>query len=584
MATELDLNNLTPQQKADIVWAYNQQPKWGVTGHADGTTENYYGPSNTNGGNDKLISLWEDATPAERQAMAGYALSHPGFANQYTIQGIEPLVDDPASPAGSVNYQVNTGTAYQASGQAGAGAGGAGQRVPNTIDVSNYQLSPQAQADIGIIRNMAGEVYGRDPSRYNVDPNAIPMTQAYTYDPSTADIYTSDISNVFDPTRAQYGYANDMLNYASDLQGTDLQSAAELQYLAATGQEPSAADLALNRDANALFAQQMAMAARARGSSSSGLATMNAQNNSALGYAQLINNADIARANEMATARGQYGQTGLGIRQQDIGIAGQASTNAQGLYAVNNSELGGMQENTRLMNSGAQFNTGQQNNAYQYGAGAMQDASGRNQDATIGVLTGNSNRAAGVGQADDSLGANYANTLIGAGQYDTDTRIRGGQDFQSTEENIQSIANNYAVGQGSNTTQRSIADDNRKAQQEAAVIGAVGTAATGIANAVNWEKPNSDERMKNVGRKTSPADFSSVEPHEWEYEDEYEGEPGTNWTGGGKMQSGMAQDFPDSVVEKDKDGMLRVNPLKAMMRYADSIGDLQRRVKKMEAR
>ena len=566
MAIELDLNNLTPQQKADIVWAYNQQPKWGVTGHADGTFENYYGPSNTNGGNDKLIGRWDEATPAERQAMAGYALSNPNFATQYTIQGVEPLVDDPNSPAGSVAYQVNTGSAYQTPGQAGpAGTGGAGQRVPNTIDLANYELSPQAQSDIGVIRNMAGEIYGRDPSRYNVDPNAVPTTQAYTYDPSTADIYTTDLSNVFDPARSQYGYANDMLNYATDLQGTDLQSAAELQYLAATGQAPSAADLALNRDANALFAQQMAMAARARGSASSGLATMNAQNNSALGYAQLVNAADIARANEMAVARGQYGQTGLGIRQQDIGIAGQAASNAQGIYAINNSELGGMQENTRLMNSGAQFNTGQQNNAYQYGAGAMQDASGRNQDATIGILTGNSNR-------------------IGLGQDDTDTGVRGGQDYQSTLENIQSRANNYGVGVGSQNTQLSIANADREQRETAAIAGAIGTGLAGAAEAIPWEKPNSDERMKNVGRKTSPADFSGVEPHEWEYEDEFEGEPGTGWTGGGKMQSGMAQDFPDSVVEKDEKGMLRVNPLKAMMRYADSIGDLQRRVKKMEAR
>src|SRR6187549_3870922 len=316
MAQQLDLNNLTPQQKADIMYAADRVPHNSNTLHDDGTSEAYYGTSERNYRPDQYASAWDALPPAEKQRFAGLALSNPDFAQSYTISDVQPITEQPAPGA----------------------AGGAGNQftgpytpMPISIDLGAYELDPQAQADAQTVRNIAQGVAGRDDTRYAVDPSQIPSIESYWYDPATADIYQTDVSEVFDPTRSQYGYANDLVEYASDLDGSHLGSAADLAYLAATGQTPSRADMELNRDANALYAAQMAMAARARGSSSAGLATMNAQNNAQLGYAQLLNNADIARAQEAADARGLYGQLGSTIRQGDLSAAGQAADIAQGL-------------------------------------------------------------------------------------------------------------------------------------------------------------------------------------------------------------------------------------------------------------
>jgi hypothetical protein len=118
------------------------------------------------------------------------------------------------------------------------------------------------------------------------------------------------------------------------------------------------------------------------------------------------------------------------------------------------------------------------------------------------------------------------------------------------------------------------------AQQNAALIGAIGTAAGAAGSIVA-----SDERMKNVRGKGKPADFSGVEPKRWSYDAEHEDDEGTEWLEDGEeMESGMAQDMPDDVVEKGDDGMLRVNMQKLMMRIPDALGDVQRRIAKLEKR
>jgi hypothetical protein len=71
----------------------------------------------------------------------------------------------------------------------------------------------------------------------------------------------------------------------------------------------------------------------------------------------------------------------------------------------------------------------------------------------------------------------------------------------------------------------------------------------------------------------------------WSYDEEHEDAEGTEWLEDGEeFESGMAQQFPDDVVEKGKDGMLKVNVQKAMMRAFDALGDTQRRIKKLEKR
>lgn len=448
-----------------------------------------------------------------------------------------------------------------------------------TIDPSGYDLSAQAQSDIGVIRDRAADIYGRDANRFAVDPYDIPATEGFGYDPALADVYTTDASGYFDPTRQQLDYAGNVLDYALDTNGTPLGQAANLQYLAATGQAPSAADLALDRDANALFAQQMAMAARARGSASSGLATMNAQNNAALGYANLLNSADQARAQEMTAARGALAQTGLGIRQGDLAGAQQASSNAQQLYAINNSELQAGQANTAALNQGAQYNTGVSNDALKYSAGAMQSASGANQQAAMDTLTNNANRGVVVGQGDDQLGSDYATKLLTTGEADRSAGIDRERDIQGATAENAKIMNNYDLGFATNSIADQSARRQAEAQKTGAIIGGVGTA-LGVLGTIA-----SDERMKDVRGKGSPADFSKVKPMKWSYDAESEGAPGTDWLEDGEeFESGMAQQFPKDVVEEGPDGGMRINAQKAMMRAFDALGDAQRRIKQLEAR
>lgn len=449
-----------------------------------------------------------------------------------------------------------------------------------TIDISKYSATPELAAATEHQRELGNYYREQDANRWAIDPSTLMPVDTYTYDPATADVYTTDASQAFDPSRQQLGYANDMLGYAMDTNGTPLGQAAELQYLAATGQAPSAADLALNRDANAMFAQQMAMAARARGSASSGLATMNAQNNSALGYAQLINAANIARANEMTAARAGLSQTGLGIRQGDLAGASQAASNAQQMYGINNSELQANQANTQALNQGSQYNTDARNQANQFNVGQMQSASGANAQQLQSTLQGN--REAGMKtEASDliaSTGADQA--YMGQLNRDQDRAILGEETYQHAVGDISSILGNVYNNQANNRTQLEGIDMQIESQEKGALLGALGTAVGTAATVVG-----SDERMKNVRGKGSPADFSKVKPMKWSYDEEHEDSEGTDWLEDGEeFESGMAQQFPDDVVEKGKDGMLKVNAQKAMMRAFDALGDAQRRIKKLEKR
>jgi hypothetical protein len=576
MAQELDLNNLTPQQKADIMYAYDRVPQWSNILHADGTMEWVYGPDESRKNAREYVDSWDAYSPADQQRIAGQALSNPDFAASYTVRGVDPIPpDDPAQPPG---------------GTAGSGNQFSGPYTPMpiSIDLGAYELDPQAQADVQTVRNITEGVANRDANRYAVDPSQIPAIESYWYDPATADIYQTDIGEVFDPTRSQYGYANDLVDYASQLDGSHLGSAADLAYLAATGQTPSRADMALNRDANALYASQMAMAARARGSSSAGLATMNAQNNANLGYAQLLNNADMARAQEATDARNLYGQLGGTIRQGDLAAASQAAEIAQGMYAVNNSELSAMQGNTNAMNQGSQYNTGIVNEAGQFRAGQSQSASAGNQAFIGQTLTQNSDRAAGVGKADDSILQGYTGQILGVGQDDRTASIEGQKDLQQAYSNATDSANNYSLGLGNQSAGHAGVMAGADATRDAAIMGAIGTGIAGIAQVASGygnQNPGSDERMKNVHGKGKPADFSNVKPMRWSYDAEHEDDEGTEWLEDGEeMESGMANDMPDDVVEDDENGMLHVNMKKLMMRIPDALGDVQRRIAKLEGK
>lgn len=440
------------------------------------------------------------------------------------------------------------------------------------LDLQQYELDAAAQAQIDRARDTASALEQRDASRYAVDPNQLSPVDTYTYDPTTADIYTAEVNGAFDPTLDQLGYANELNQYATDIDGTALGQAAELQYLAATGQMPSFADRSLQRDANALFAAQNAMAARARGSSGAGLALMNAQNNSALGYAQLLNAADIARAQEMTDARAALAQTGGVIRQGDFQGANQAAQIGQQLYAINNSELGAGIQNANMLNQGAQYNTNTRNQATQFNVGQMQSADSANAAALQQTLTANQQAAMQTGNADDLLLKDYNTTLIAAGENDRAAAITGEQNFQQTAsanaDRLANVQTDNMAASAQLTGQREAAE----AQQNAAIIGAGGAAVGGLLQAL------SDRRAKDLIKPTAEADFTDAEDYEYEYNEHagpMEGE---------HRKGPMADDLPEDVVMRGDDGMLRVNIEKLAMRQAAAIGKLQREVASLKGK
>jgi hypothetical protein len=448
-----------------------------------------------------------------------------------------------------------------------------------TIDISKYDATPELAAATEYQRELANYYRDQDPNRWAIDPSTLLPVDTYTYDPATADIYTTDASQAFDPTRQQLGYANELTGYAAQLDGSHLGSAADLAYQAATGQAPSRADMALNRDANALYAAQMAMAARARGSSSAGLATMNAQNNASLGYAQLLNNADMARAQEAADARSLYGQLGGTIREGDIQAAQQATNIANQLYQVNNAELETGKANTDVLNQGSQYNTTTTNEANQFNVGQRQDAAGANSLQLQKTLEGNRDVGMKTEAADliASTGADQA--YMGQLNKDIDRGILGEETYQHAVGDISSILGNVYNNQANNRTQLEGIDMQVDSQEKGALLGALGTVGGAAATAI------SDERAKDVKGKGKPADFSNVKPMRWSYDAEHEDDEGTEWLEDGEeMESGMAQEMPEDIVEDGDDGMLHVNMKKLMMRIPDALGDVQRRIAKLEKR
>lgn len=444
-----------------------------------------------------------------------------------------------------------------------------------TIDTSKYLADEQMLQDQQLVRDMADYYRELDPNRWAIDPNDVGQVDTYTYDPATADIYTTNIDGVFDPTRQQLDYANQLNDYAAQLDGSHLGNAAELQYLAATGQTPLIADMRLAGDAGRMEAQQLSMAARARGSSGAGLALMNAQNNAQLGYLGLAQAADIARVDEMNRAREAYAQTGNAVRQGDLSAASQAAQIGQQLYGVNNAELAAGQANTQQLNAGSQYNTGVANEANVFNANASSAADQFNVNTVRDTL--DKNRVAGMTaeSGDRGLSQAYDTMALNENRGNQTMEVRGEEMYQGAVADISTILGNiYGDKANDRTTLEGIS-----LQQQPQMVGAI---TSGIAGGLGALATMSDRRKKNIHGEVGPADFTKVKDYNWSYDETVS--PQDDWLNGGSTNSGMAQDFPKDLVTKDEEGNLRVDAMKAILRYAGSIGDVQRRLEQLEKR
>jgi hypothetical protein len=448
-----------------------------------------------------------------------------------------------------------------------------------TIDIEKYGPDAQMLENQELVRDMADFYRNQDANRWAIDPNDVGQVDTYTYDPETADIFTTNVDGVFDPTLGQLDYANQLNDYAANLDGAHLGQAADLQYAAASGQVPLIADMRLASDADRMQAQQQSMAARARGSSGAGLALMQAQNNAQLGYLGLAQAADQSRVDEMTRAREAYAQTGGAIRQGDLAAASQAAQIGQQMYGVNAAELAAGQANTQQLNAGSQYNTGVANEANVFNANASSVADQFNVNTVRDTL--DKNRVAGMSteSADRGMAQTYDATALAEDRANQQTAIRGEEDYQQAVGDISSILGNIYSGNANNRTQLAGIEMQTDAQRDQAMLGAV-TGAVGAG--IGALGTMSDERRKNIHGEAEPADFTSVKDYNWSYKTDVP--PEDDWLKGGSTNSGMAQDFPKDLVSKDENGDLRVDAMKAILRYAGSIGDVQRRVEKLEQR
>lgn len=444
-----------------------------------------------------------------------------------------------------------------------------GVRPGSSIDLGQYARTEQEQENYNAALEYLNQIGEQDINRFSVDPGDLQAVDAFTYDPALAAVYGVDPSMSFDETRAQLDYANALNAYAAQVDGTYLGEAAALQAAAARGESPLFADARLQRDAERMFQQQMMAAARARGSSSAGLAARQAMNNSMFGLGQLTNDANAARVQEMNLARDAYAQTGNVIRQGDIAAAGQAKDIGQLIYGINNAELGADMFNVDAMNRGSLSDQSAQNDAAQFNVGQQAAASAANAELVYNTLQGNTDRAMGTEDRDRRLTLDYTNLVNDMDEAEVGRRILAEQNFDESTRNAAAVLGNVYTGNATNQTQLTAQREASKGQRDASAIGAVGTVAGAIGTALV-----SDERTKDVGRSVKPADFSDIDERHWMYN-----ENAPPHLRGIKANGGMADEYPDDVIVNGPGGYKAIDQNRLLMRLAGAVGDLQRRAR-----
>lgn len=136
------------------------------------------------------------------------------------------------------------------------------------------------------------------------------------------------------------------------------------------------------------------------------------------------------------------------------------------------------------------------------------------------------------------------------------------------------ISRQYNLDMGLQTASdiQEAADDQARQQNTAAGISAAGAI---IAAAI------SDAATKINIRRTKAPDFSRARHARYEYKPEVKGLPGATE---GEREGPMAQELPEGAVFRGEDGILRVHPVDLSLHLASAMGDVQRRLKRIERR
>lgn len=481
-----------------------------------------------------------------------------------------------------------------------------GVRPGSVLQRDDFERTPLGDAALGVAIGQRGELQGRDANRLDVDPRDIPRIDPMMIaNPnairatsvqlpkdiraSTINPETTDTTDAFRGTQFQVADSRRKIN---EILGPDgqagMQNAADMANAAAMGLTPSQAEqmylgagaeaaTAYDRiahqayvdsrnQAGALRRQQQAMAAGQRGSVS-GLANLQAMNNSALGEAQLYQQAldtkmragieatgamtDAqykaagARADEMAQARALYAQIETALRSGNIQAAQELGRLAGITLDAEGRVLSVKQDNTNQVNNAITQNVAndliaQQNtatnrinvgttNANNDLAGQIQTADNQIQvgtanaannltgqiqtaDNTRQVIQGNQNTALGVTANDDGMRQAYDGMILGETEADRQANITYGQNSQQVVDNAADRLANTYTGKESRSTAYQTAREDRRAQQTGAVVGAAGTVIGGLIKL-------SDERSKTVtGSAPTPNFTGAAQPQQSNYD------------------------------------------------------------------
>jgi hypothetical protein len=461
-----------------------------------------------------------------------------------------------------------------------------------SLDPAAYQQTQQELADTASLRALAA--VSKDADRYGIAPNAVP-TISTSGVKKYREVSGDQFGQAFAPTQTALNGASEATLAAS---GNPYQAAAGSALTsAALGTAPSQAELLLREaqarneaqtrvNVNALSAQQAALAAGTRGNVS-GLASLNAQNNTALGQAQLYQQsadqrqqmqyqAAAQRAGEMTDARAALASFAQAVRAGDYQGAAQLAQIAQQQYGVSQAELQNLQNNVAVASQTDQFNAEQARIAAEGNAGRAQQA-----------LLANQQTAASVGSSDATMQAQLQQSLVDAGNVQQNQRIGYETDYAGI------ISQNADRAANERTGNQTLAESKRQFNENqtdryiggliqaggtvlgAAVAGPGGAAAGGAAGGAAADAATgSDMRAKHVGAARSPADFRATQDAEWSYKDNY---TGPRMGGPNDHVGPMAQELPDDV-QYTEDGKRVVNLSALAMRLAGSVGDLQRKI------
>jgi hypothetical protein len=245
-----------------------------------------------------------------------------------------------------------------------------------TMNAAN--ISPIERARIAQI-NGVSDAYAQDIDAANIDP-----TERATWERAQA-------ANIDPAAMANAAYIN--RDDQAAIRARQLSILKQLED-AANGNAPSVAQLMLRRASDENISQQQGLAASARGPMV-GLAAMNAATNIGNLNQKAALDQAILRAQEMSTARGQYGDASSAVRGQDIGLeTSQAgfvnATNLanQGAYNTRALSQAQLQQQAALANQAtgaqsSQFNAGQGNARAISQAQLTQDAAKANQASQL---------------------------------------------------------------------------------------------------------------------------------------------------------------------------------------------------------